>query len=174
MELKRKSAVRLAPKEGWRARISEGQTATLKVSARSTGGAYALFEVEAEPGERTPAHIQHREDECLYVIEGEFEFSLEEGSVEASPGTVFYIPKGSLHSYENVGNVLGRLVMIHTPGGPHERFFEELRNVEEPLEAERVAGMAAAQGIEVVPRNVPEKEGQNRDKRLLRSGRLPA
>jgi quercetin dioxygenase-like cupin family protein len=44
-----------------------------KVPSRRTGGAYSLFEVATPPGSGPP-HVQHREAEAFYVLEGEFEF----------------------------------------------------------------------------------------------------
>jgi mannose-6-phosphate isomerase-like protein (cupin superfamily) len=62
-------------------------------------------------------HIQHREDECFYVLEGRFEFVVEGAKVEAGPGSLVYVPKGNLHAFENTGNTTGRVLVSQTPGG---------------------------------------------------------
>lgn len=100
--------------------------ATLKVSAERTGGAYSLFEVEVGPGAGEPPHVQHRDDECLCVLEGRFEVLIEDELFEAGPGSVIYVPKGTLHAFEKANEGPGRLLAIHTPGGSHESFVEEV------------------------------------------------
>lgn len=117
---------------------------TTRVAAERTGGAYSLFEVEVEPGGGEGPHIQHREDECLYVLDGRFGFEVEGVRTEAGPGTHLYLPKGALHAYENTGEGLGRLLAVHTPGGPQERFVERAGR-----SGGRFAGLAAEHGIEV-------------------------
>jgi Tol biopolymer transport system component len=44
--------------------------------------------------------LQHREDECFYVLEGRFEFVVEDAGVEAVPGDLVYASRGELHSFE--------------------------------------------------------------------------
>ncbi len=75
-------------------------------------------------------HIQHWEDECLYVIEGVFEFTEEGDTFLAGPGSLVYVTKGSLHAYRNAGEAAGRPPVTQTPGGMHERFFEGWEAVE--------------------------------------------
>jgi quercetin dioxygenase-like cupin family protein len=56
-----------------------GELLTYKIASQRTGGAYSLFEVTTQPGAGPPPHVQHREDESFYVLEGEFEFSYRSG-----------------------------------------------------------------------------------------------
>jgi hypothetical protein len=60
------------------------------------------------------------------VVEGEFEFYKDGETMRASAGSLVYVPRGSLHAFKNVGEGQGRLLMSQTPGGLHERFFEEV------------------------------------------------
>ncbi len=96
------------------------------MSAERTGGAYSLFEAVSPPGGGPPPHVQHREDECFYVLEGEFEFLVGNEVIVAGAGSLLYVPKGCLHAHKNVGSQPGRLLLSQTPGGLHERFFEEI------------------------------------------------
>ena len=105
------------------------EVVTCKVTAEQTGGAYSLFEVVSPPGGVPHPHIQHWEDECLYVIEGVFEFVEGAEAFLAGPGSVVYVPKGNLHAYRNAGEAAGRLLIAQTPGGLHERFFDEVGEV---------------------------------------------
>ena len=125
-----------------------GGLVTPKVSGSRTGGAYSLLEVEVGPGGGEGPHVQHREDECFYVLEGAFEFVVEDERIEAGPGSLVYVPRGALHAHRNAGEGPGRMLVIHTPGGPHERFLEEAGEV--ATDAGRLARVAAEHGIEVV------------------------
>jgi hypothetical protein len=62
------------------------------------------------------------EDEIFYVLEGECEFDLREGIVNAPAGTFVYIPRQALHGFRNCGATTAKLLDVHTPGG-FEKFF---------------------------------------------------
>jgi mannose-6-phosphate isomerase-like protein (cupin superfamily) len=157
----------VAPGEG-RTLWALGQLVTYKVTSDQTGGAYSLFEVASQPGTGAPPHVQHREDEAFYVLEGDYEFLVEDRTLRMPAGSLLYVPKGNLHAYRNVGKGTGRMLVSQTPGGLHERFFEEvgeeapdrreLRVPERPESLARTREIAAGYGIEIpLP---PEKETQ--------------
>ncbi len=130
------------------------------MSAERTGGAYSLFEAVSPPGGGPPPHVQHREDECFYVLEGEFEFLVGDEVIVAGAGSLLYVPKGCLHAHKNVGSQPGRLLLSQTPGGLHERFFEEIGEpptggvvpaTQERFSGGTLAAFAAKYGVEAVP-----------------------
>jgi mannose-6-phosphate isomerase-like protein (cupin superfamily) len=154
------AAVSVGPGEGRAVRMA-GLQLTRKVTAEQTGGAYSLFEVTVGPGRDDGPHVQHREDECFYVLEGRFGFVVEGEEVEAGPGSLVYVPKGTLHAFQNTGPSTGRMLVSQTPGGLYEGLIEE---VGEPAtdeatipatdnlpEAERLAAAGAKHGLEMVP-----------------------
>ena len=122
----RAGAAYVGPGEGRAVWVLGGQLLTYKVTAEQTGGAYSLFEDTVPPKGGAPPHIHHREDESFYVVEGEFEFFRDGETIRAGAGSLVYVPRGSLHAFENVGEGRGRLLLSQTPGGLHERFFEEV------------------------------------------------
>ena len=137
-----------------------GELVTYKVTAEQTGGAYSLFEVATRPGGGPPPHVQHREDESFYVLEGEYEFVVEGRTMKTGSGSLIYVPRGNLHAHRNVGEGVGRILVSQTPGGLHERFFEEVGELatdgsrpipEEAPTVERVVEIAAEYGIEIPP-----------------------
>ena len=153
------STTHLGSGEGSKSLWVLDELVTYKVTAEQTSGAYSLFEVVTRPGGSSSPHIQHKEDECFYVLEGEFEFLNNGGVVEASAGSLVYVPRGNLHTYKNVGSEPGRMLVSQTPGGLHERFFEELGEEAQRLTAppalegqpdiRRIAMAAAKYGIEM-------------------------
>jgi mannose-6-phosphate isomerase-like protein (cupin superfamily) len=151
----------LPPGEGARSLWVLGKLVTFKITSHQTGGAYSLFEVTAQPGAGPPPHVQHREDEAFCVLEGEYEFLIEGRTINVETGSVIYVPKGNLHTYNNVGVSIGKMLVSQTPGGLHERFFEEIGEEmkdgstppasEDPPDMESVARIAAEYGIEILP-----------------------
>ena len=155
------TTVHVGPAEGRAVPMTRAQLITRKVSSEQTGDAYSLFEVAVEPKGGSQPHIQHRENECFYVLEGEFEFVIEGASIEASAGSLIYVPKGKLHAFKNVGTATGRILVSQTPGGLHERFIEEAGKLlatcegaspeaEEPAEVERLFAIGEQYGVEIV------------------------
>ena len=123
METMDLGADRVGPAEERSVRMPGGRLVTTRVAAERTGSAYSLFEVEVGRGGGEAPHIQHREDEWLYVLEGRFGFLVGGLASEAGPGTQLYVPRGALHAYENAGEGTGRLLVVHTPGGSQESFL---------------------------------------------------
>jgi quercetin dioxygenase-like cupin family protein len=137
-----------------------GELITLKITSERTGGAYSLFEVISQPRGGQPPHVQHREDESFWVLEGEYEFLVEGRTTRAGAGSLVYVPKGILHAHKNVVDKPGRMLVSQTPGGLHECFFEEIGEpamdgseppVEGPQGMGRIVEIAVKYGIEIPP-----------------------
>jgi mannose-6-phosphate isomerase-like protein (cupin superfamily) len=168
-EAMERGAAHVPPGEGRTLRVM-GDLVTYKVTSDQTGGAYSLFEVASQPGAGPPPHVQHREDEAFYVLEGDYEFLVENRTLRMLAGSFLYVPKGTLHVYKNVGEETGRMLVSQTPGGLHECFFEEVgeavsdrREPRVPVCPESLAstrGIAARYGIEIPP---PEKQTQAKE-----------
>ncbi len=138
-----------------------GELVTYKTTSERTGGAYSLFEVTTQPGGGVLSHVQHREDESFYVLEGEYEFLAGEATLRVGAGSLLYVPKGTLHAHKSVGEGVGRMLLTQTPGGLYERFFEEVGRPadvggqlafgEQQQEAKGIVKIAAEHGIEIPP-----------------------
>lgn len=95
-----------------------------KVTGDDTGGAFCLFEDSSPPGYGPPPHIHHREDEAFYVLEGEFRFLAEDREITVRPGSVIHVPKGALHTFQNVGTRTGRVLVMVAPAGLEKLFVQ--------------------------------------------------
>ena len=137
-----------------------GELLTYKIPSQQTGGAYSLFEITTQPGVGPPPHVQHREDESFYVLEGEYEFSIGEDVLRVGAGFLLYVPKGTLHAHKNAGEGTGRMLVTQTPGGLYERFFEQVGKkavdgevrppvFEDHTDTKWIAEVAAEHGIEI-------------------------
>lgn len=91
-----------------------------------TGGAFTLFEEALAPQDRALPHLHHEEDQAFYVLEGEHEFVCDGRTFAAKAGSFFNVPRGTVHSYKNVGTEPGRILILSTPAGGTEKIFFEL------------------------------------------------
>lgn len=149
----------VAPGEGSKTRWVFGELVVCKITSHQTGGAYSLFEVTTQPGAGPPPHVQHREDEASYVLEGEYEFLIEGHTIIAETGSLIYVPKGNLHFHENVSDRPGKILVSQTPGGLYERFLERVGEpapgkphppgTEGWADVVGIAAIAAEHGIEI-------------------------
>ncbi len=147
----------IPPGEGRESLWVMGEMVTCKINSDQTSGAYSLFEITTQPGDGPPPHVQHWEDESFYVLEGEYEFLYGGRTIRAGAGSLIYVPRGNLHAHKNVGEKPARMLVSQTPGGSHERFFEELaENRTAPPasrnspDLEKVAAIATKYGIEIL------------------------
>ena len=101
-----------------------GDQITVKLESEDTGGAYSLVEETSPPEGGPPPHIHHNVDETLYVLAGEVEFMAGDQTIPASDGAAVYVPKGTLHTFKNVGTSPSSVMAILSPGG-FEKFFLE-------------------------------------------------
>ena len=83
-----------------------------------------MIEAFASPGNGPPPHMHKKEDETLYVLDGEFEILNGEQLMRAKPGALAFVPRGTVHRFRCLGDSPGRILLIYTPGGI-EGFFRE-------------------------------------------------
>lgn len=100
-----------------------GDEITLLLGGAQTGGAFSMFHNKTPPGGGPPPHSHQREDEWFYPLEGDVEF-FKDGCWEPAPvGSAVYMPRKSVHTFRNVGDVPLRMLIQVTPAG-FEAFFE--------------------------------------------------
>jgi quercetin dioxygenase-like cupin family protein len=76
-----------------------------------------------QPHNGPPPHIHHKEDEAFYVLDGEFTFLCGDLQRICETGSFVYIPKHTLHTFQNTGGRTGKLLVIITPAGLEEFFY---------------------------------------------------
>ena len=64
-----------------------GSLNIIKATTASTGGAFAMIHQTAAPGNATPYHLHHDEDEAFYVLDGEFTFFSDGRKIALGPAT---------------------------------------------------------------------------------------
>jgi quercetin dioxygenase-like cupin family protein len=128
-----------------------GDIVTVKVHGHQTGGLFSQIESTCGPQTGPPPHV-HREDETFYVLEGEFEFVCAEEKLRGGRGAIVRLPRDVPHSFKNIGDTSGRVLVTMTPAG-FEGFFAEVGDLtpEQQGDLPRVGEMAARYGLEFLP-----------------------
>ena len=94
-----------------------GERCTIRVPAADTNGAYSLVEIVSEPGDGTPLHVHHNEDEYLFVVEGTARFALGDKIFDAEAGTIVTLPRNIPHAWGNRSSSRLRIAAMAYPGG---------------------------------------------------------
>ena len=101
-----------------------GSLMTFLVDAAETGGRFALMEYTAKPGNEPPPHLHEREDETLYILEGEIEAYQGDEVLRLAPGDCLFTPMGTAHSWYILTPNLRMLIMVAPPFS--DRYFREM------------------------------------------------
>lgn len=105
-----------------------GNDVIVKVSSRDTGGAFTVFEGRTAPLQGPPLHRHPDHDESWFILEGAYRFEVNGREIYARAGDTVFAPRGSVHTFQNIGTGPGRTLTIVAPGGV-DLFFEELEIV---------------------------------------------
>jgi mannose-6-phosphate isomerase-like protein (cupin superfamily) len=103
-----------------------GTQVAYKAEGERPGGGPTVLEFTAAPGFNTGDHIHSRIEEIFYVLEGEFQIRAGDRLVRAKPGDCVLVPPGVPHGFGNRGASPAKLLLLISPAGVHERYFEEL------------------------------------------------
>src|SRR5262249_57765711 len=87
-------------------------------------------ESASTPARGPPLHVHTREDETVYILEGEFRWKLGEERSVSGPGSFVFIPRGLPHTWQCLGDEPGKMLITFAPAGM-EGFFESLSSLTE-------------------------------------------
>ena len=76
------------------------------------------------PGQGPPLHVHRHETEIFYVLEGLFEITLGDRTVEAPPEALAVGPRDIPHTFRNVGPTPSKLLLTVIPGRFSNYFLE--------------------------------------------------
>ncbi|MGH9135367.1 MAG: cupin domain-containing protein [Ilumatobacteraceae bacterium] len=76
------------------------QTIAVLASASDTNGVRGAVEVASPRGAVPPLHVHHREDEAIYVLDGEYSVFIGDDVIKASPGAWVWGPRGVPYGYQ--------------------------------------------------------------------------
>ena len=105
-----------------------GEKVVFHLTGEQTGGNLTLWTEFVPPQGGPPPHYHRNEDEWFVVQEGSFEFLVDGNWKPLAPGGTLYLPKNAVHTFKNVGETEGRLLVATSPSG-FETFFSQCAEV---------------------------------------------
>ena len=147
----RRVASIVRPGDGQRIR-SFGNEIEFMLTAEQTAGSLTLGVASVPAGNGPPPHVHSAEDEMFLIMEGEYRVYLDGVWTNVGPGSVVYLPRGSVHTFQVVGPTPGKHWVLTTPSG-FERFFARTAEVfaaPGPPDFARIADINAEFGVAFV------------------------
>ena len=102
-----------------------GHEVTVKLHSSDANNSY-VFELSSPPGSGIPPHFHEREDEIIYILEGEFEVMVGGEIFKATAGHWLNFRRNIPHAYTNTGTSSAKTLWYVNPGNGFESFFGEL------------------------------------------------
>jgi len=99
-----------------------GDTYTILVAGKDTGGRYCLIDMHVPPGGGPPPH-RHDFEELFSIVEGQVEFTFRGQRLIAKAGETVNIPANAPHSFRNNADRPARLLCFCSPAGADEFFL---------------------------------------------------
>jgi len=79
-------------------------------------GGLGVFEMTVPPRAVVPPpHSHAHNEECVYVLDGTLRYSVDGETRVLGPGDFMSTPRGSVHAFENPGDVPARVLVMLTP-----------------------------------------------------------
>jgi mannose-6-phosphate isomerase-like protein (cupin superfamily) len=104
-----------------------------KVSGRDTEGELCIYDTVRKSKGGPALHLHHFQDEWFYVIRGEFVVKVGESTVNLLPGDSAFAPRRIPHTFANIGEGEGQLLIVFQPAGRIEDFFKEMARFGEAI-----------------------------------------
>lgn len=139
---------------------ARGDLFFFKVVGADNGNAFSMCEVWNEPDGGIPPHIDHRDDEAFFVLEGTYACRLGDRELTCSVGDSFFAPRGTPHAIRNIDDSRARMLIVQCPGGVIEGYMEEAwETIDDPSSPPpptepdfgKVVAVARKYGIEMLP-----------------------
>ncbi len=99
-----------------------GDEYTNLATGDDTGGSYYMMHAVVHPGGGPTPHIQTREEEGFYVLEGIVTFWIEGERQETSAGTFLHVPRGVPHCFKNESDEVAKMLIWFAPAGIEDMF----------------------------------------------------
>lgn len=106
-----------------------GTQVAYKAEGQRSAGGPTFLEFTAAPGFNTGDHIHSQIEEIFYVVEGEFRIRAGDRVLRAKPGDFVLVPPGVPHGFANPIGGPAKMVLLISPAGVHERYFEDLAEI---------------------------------------------
>jgi quercetin dioxygenase-like cupin family protein len=114
----------VSSKEGTKLNIL-GHEVTVKLHSWDGNDNY-VFSMISPPGSGIPPHVHTKEDELVYILEGQFEVMIGGKVFKGTSGDCLNFVRNIPHGYTNTGTSDAKTFWCVSPGKSFEEFFREL------------------------------------------------
>jgi len=129
-----------------------GDRLTFLITGAETGGAFFMAEVSVAPGGGPPPHVHSREEESFYVQQGTLAVQVGDKGLNVSAGDFVHIPRGTAHSFKNVGGETAKLLMVATPAGLENYFAEVFFPAADVADISQIAEAVIGRAMKSAPK----------------------
>jgi len=126
-----------------------GEPVEVVVSSEATGGVSSAITQTSPPGGGPPLHSHQHEEETFYVVRGEYEFILNGERRQLTAGEGIFAPRGSVHTFKNVGATEGKLLVVTVPGG-FENYLRAISPLSIPQDMQQILQISEQYGVAFV------------------------
>ena len=120
-----------------------------------TGGVLDLFEMTVPPQARMPMPHYHRDwEETVYGLTGVTTWTLDGAAVDLAPGQTLFIPRGTVHGFDNRGAMVATCLCVLTPGVLGPAYFRAMQAAfaaAAPPDGATLRGIMERHGLVPVP-----------------------
>ena len=121
-------------------RYRTGGTCEYLATGDQTGTTFGLYRWTFGPDESGPdPHFHRAITESFYVLSGEVQLYDGTGWRTGRAGDFLFVPEGGLHGFRGADHA--QMLLMFTPGGPREDYFETLASGAQMTEEERAEFM---------------------------------
>lgn len=100
------------------------------LESADTNGSAAMFEFTVPVGAKVPIpHYHEHYDETIYGLSGVITFTVDGNPIDIAPGETCFIPRGAVHSFDNLKQVDAKALAVLTPALLGPIFFKEVAEV---------------------------------------------
>jgi len=98
------------------------------LTTEQSGGAISVILVSHRPGEGPPDHLHRSQEECIFIVDGTYEVTIDGGTRVVGGGTLLFIPRGVTHRFRNIGPTDGHMLDWSLPGG-QDKYFKAISDL---------------------------------------------
>jgi quercetin dioxygenase-like cupin family protein len=124
------------------------------LEAADTNGSVAMFEFTVPVDAKVPLpHYHQHYDETIYGVEGVMTFTVAGKSVDIGPGQSCFIPRGTVHGFNNLKQTDAKALALVTPALIGPDYFRETAavvNAGGPPDIEKVRAVMRKHGLVAV------------------------
>jgi mannose-6-phosphate isomerase-like protein (cupin superfamily) len=92
------------------------------MGAEHTGGTFSAIVAEVKPGEGPPPHLHRDREEYFFVLDGTYSLGVNGKESSIGPGTLVFVPRGTVHTFKNTSDRMGKLLEWTIPGDNGDYF----------------------------------------------------